>query len=229
MDIDVERQVHEADAQTTSVFPHARLKGGRAIGLRTSASNKIFFDPACPDCVRSSAMGGAEVLQEVEQPTETYTPAEVSRALRDLSATHKTLLVKIARAYAWKTCYSHEDLIQEALTRVLEGKRAWPRKLPVAVFLRGVMRSIASDWIAESRDDAVNIDDIGYVNHAAAARIDVQKMFALFDDDPVAQKIFAAMLEGVKGEQLRQLSGLAPKDYETKRTKMRRRLEKWSP
>jgi DNA-directed RNA polymerase specialized sigma24 family protein len=174
-------------------------------------------------------MEGAEVSLEVELPTETYTPAEASRALRDLSAEHKTLLVKIARAYARKTSYSHEDLIQEALTRVLEGKRAWPRKLPVAVFLRGVMRSIASDWIAESHDDAVDIDEIGYVNHAAAARIDMQKMFALFDDDPVAQKIFAAMLEGVKGEELRQISGLAPRDYETKRTKMRRRLEKWLP
>lgn len=166
---------------------------------------------------------------EVELPTEIYTPAEVSRALRDLSAEQKTLLVKIARAYASKTNYSHEDLIQEALTRVLEGRRAWPRKLPVTVFLRGVMRSIASDWIAESRDDAVDVDDIGYVNHAAAARIDVQKIFALFDDDPIAQKIFVAMLEGVKGEELRGLSGLASRDYETKRTKMRRRLQKWLP
>lgn len=165
----------------------------------------------------------------MELPTETYTPAEVSLALRSLSTEHKTLLVKIARAYAWKTSYSHEDLIQEALTRVLEGKRAWPRKLPIVVFLRGVMRSIASDWTVEDRDDAVDVDGVGYVNHAAAARIDVQKMLALFGDDPVAQKIFIAMLEGVKGEELRQLSGLALKDYETKRTKMRRRLEKWSP
>ena len=54
-------------------------------------------------------------------------------------------------------------------------------------------------------------------------------MLALFDDDPIAQKIFVAMLEGAKGEELRELSGLAPKDYETKRTKMRRRLEKMSP
>lgn len=164
---------------------------------------------------------------EVDLPAETLSPAEVSRALRDLSAEEKTMLVKIARAYAGKTSYSHEDLIQEALTRVLEGKRTWPRKLPVAVFLRGVMRSIASDWIAERRDDAVDVDDIGYVNHAAAARIDVQKICALFADDPIAQKIFVATLEGVRGQELRQLSGLAPKDYETKRTKMRRRLEKW--
>ena len=99
----------------------------------------------------------------------------------------------------------------------------------MVVFLRGVMRSIASDWVLECHDDAVDVDEIGYVNHSAAARIDVQKMLALFDDDPVAQKIFVAMLAGAKGDELRALSGLAQRDYETKRTKMRRRLEKMCP
>jgi hypothetical protein len=90
------------------------------------------------------------------------------------------------------------------------------------------MRSIASDWAPEDFD-AVNVDEIAGVNHAGAARIDAQKILALFDDDPIAQKIFVAMLEGAKGEELRELSGLTPKDYETKRTKMRRRLERMSP
>src|SRR6266481_10181419 len=171
--------------------------------------------------------GGAEVSLQVElsaeactpASAETYTPAEVSQAIRYLSTEQKTLLVKIAKAYAWKTSCGYEDLMQEAFARVLEGKRAWPRNLPIVVFLRGVMRSIASDWPPERHDDAVQVDEIGYVNHAAAARIDAQKMLALFDDDPIAQKIFVAMLEGAKGEELRALSGLAQKDYETKRTK----------
>jgi RNA polymerase sigma-70 factor (ECF subfamily) len=149
----------------------------------------------------------------------------VSQAIRHLSTEQKTLLVKIAKAYAWKTSCGYEDLIQEAFARVLEGKRVWRRNLPIVVFLRGVMRSIASDWPLERHDD-VQVDEIGYVNHAGAARIDAQKMLALFDDDPIAQKIFVAMLEGAKGEELRAVSGLAQKDYETKRTKMRRRLEK---
>src|SRR5215468_2588466 len=186
------------------------------------------------DCSQCSAIGGAEVSLQVELSAETYVPAsaetysptEVSQAIRYLSTEQKTLLVKIAKAYVWKTSCGYEDLIQEALARVLEGKRAWPRDLPIVVFLRGVMRSIASDWPPERYDDAVRVDEIGYVNHSAAARIDAQKMLALFDDDPIAQKIFVAMLEGAKGEELRALSGLAQKDYETKRTKMRRRLEK---
>jgi hypothetical protein len=195
------------------------------------------------DGSQCSAIGGAEVSLQAEvsaetctpasaetctpAPAETYTPAEVSQAIRYLSTEQKTLLVKIAKTYVWKTSYGYEDLIQEAFARVLDGKRTWPRNLPIVVFLRGVMRSIASDWPPERHDDdAVQVDEIGYVNHAAAARIDAQKMFALFDDDPIAQKIFVAMLEGAKGEELRAVSGLAQKDYETKRTKMRRRLEK---
>jgi DNA-directed RNA polymerase specialized sigma24 family protein len=168
------------------------------------------------------------VSLQVELPAETYSPLEVSQAISSLSAEHKTLLMKIAKAYAWKTRYGCEDLLQEALTRVLEGKRAWPRKLPVVVFLRGVMRSIASDWVAESFED-VDVDAVACVSHAAAAGIDARKMLALFDDDPIARKIFVAMLEGARGEELREVSGLAAKDYESKRTKMRRRLEKMSP
>ncbi len=157
---------------------------------------------------------------------ETYSAAEISQAIRSFTAAQKTALVKIAKAYSWKTRHSYEDLIQEALTRVLEGKRTWPRGLPSEVFLRGVMRSIASDWGPEELDDSVDVDDIGYVNHSAAARIDAQKMLALFGDDPAAKKIFVAMLEGARGEELREISGLSARDYETKRTKMRRRLEK---
>jgi len=139
------------------------------------------------------------VSLQVELPAETYTPAEVSQAIRSLSTEQKTLLAKIAKAYVWKTSYGYEDLIQEALARVLESKRAWPRNLPIVVFLRGVMRSIASDWVAERHDDTVDVDEIGYVNHSAAARIDAQKMLALFGDDPIAPKDFRGHAGGRKG------------------------------
>jgi len=121
------------------------------------------------------------VSLQAELSAETYTLAEVFQAIRYLSTEQKTLLVKIAKAYAWKTSYGYDDLIQEAFARVLEGKRAWPRNLPIVVFLRGVMRSIASDWLPECYDDAVRVDEIGYVNHSAAAQIDARKMLALFE------------------------------------------------
>jgi hypothetical protein len=42
-------------------------------------------------------------------------------------------LVKIAKAYDWKTRYGHDDLIPEALMRALEGKSAQLRGLPGGV------------------------------------------------------------------------------------------------
>jgi DNA-directed RNA polymerase specialized sigma24 family protein len=187
-----------------------------------------FFQSGMSEVLSIQRLKEGKVSAPVEQgrSAETYTAGEIAQAIGSLTAAQKTALVKIAKAYAWKTRYDHEDLIQEALTRVLEGKRTWPRGLSAEVFLRGVMRSIASDWGPEELDDRVDVDDIGYVNHSAAARIDAQKMLALFGDDPAAQKVFVAMLEGARGEELREISGLSAKDYETKRTKMRRRLEK---
>jgi hypothetical protein len=56
------------------------------------------------------------VSAPVEQgrSAETSTAAEISRAVGSLTTAQKTALVKIAKAYAWKTRYGHEDLIQTA-------------------------------------------------------------------------------------------------------------------
>src|SRR5437899_4690301 len=122
-------------------------RGGGEVSLQAELSAETCTPASAETCTPASA--------------ETYTPAEVSQAIICLSTKQKTLLVKIAKAYVWKTRYGYEDLIQEAFARVLEGKRAWPRNLPIVVFLRGVMRSIASDWPPERHDDTVRIDEIG--------------------------------------------------------------------
>ena len=62
----------------------------------------------------------------------------------------------------------------------------------------------------------------------ANAAIDVAKVIALFDDDPVAQAIVRGMMDGARGQELQDLSGLDKTGYESKRTKIRRRVEKLS-
>src|SRR5262245_24641668 len=51
----------------------------------------------------------------------TLSANEVTAAIAALSDADKTALVKIARFYGRKSRYAHEDLIQEAICRVLEG------------------------------------------------------------------------------------------------------------
>ena len=161
-----------------------------------------------------------------EPAAAALSPAEAGAAIRSLGAADKIALMKIARLYARKTPYDHEDLLQEALCRVLSGARAWPRTLAALPFLWGVVRSIAWEWRSETFDATPDGADPSGEERRAIAGLDIAKIIALFDDDPAAQKIVRGMMEGARGQELQELSGLAKTDYESKRTKIRRRIEK---
>jgi RNA polymerase sigma-70 factor (ECF subfamily) len=51
---------------------------------------------------------------------------------------------------------------------------------------------------------------------------------ALFEDDPIAQEILKLMADGARGDDIRKATGLSPTEYESKRRKIRRRIEKWN-
>jgi DNA-directed RNA polymerase specialized sigma24 family protein len=160
-----------------------------------------------------------------EPAAATLSPAEAAAAIRALTVADKTALMKIARLYAKKTPYDHEDLLQEALCRVLAGARAWPRHVAAVAFLWGVVRSIAWEWKAQALDCAPDGVDPDGEERRAIARFDVAKILALFHDDPAAQAIVRGMLDGARGQELQALSGLDKTAYESKRTKIRRRIE----
>jgi RNA polymerase sigma-70 factor (ECF subfamily) len=162
------------------------------------------------------------------EPATALSPDEVAKAIRALTDADKTALMKIARVYARKTPYGHEDLFQEAVCRVLSGARAWPRHLPALSFLVGVVRSIAWEWRCDPAGEVSDPVDPRTGEGGAIAAIDVGKILALFADDPVAQAIVMGMMEGARGHELMDLSGLSRTDYESKRTKIRRRIEKLS-
>ena len=88
------------------------------------------------------------------------------------------------------------------------------------------MRSIAWEW--KRKDDPLDEDigDKGAGERELEDRDHVMKIIKAFDDDPIAQKIVVARMEGARGEELLKLSGLSQKDYETKLTKIRRRIER---
>ena len=152
---------------------------------------------------------------------------QVERALASLSDGEKIALMKIARLYARKTPYDKEDLIQEALARVLGGRRAWSKGTGPVLFLGGVIRSIAWEWKSEGPLDLTPSTDLKVEERNANAAIDAAKIVALFDDDPVARNMVAAMMDGARGEELQAISRLGKVAYESKRTKIRRRVEKF--
>jgi hypothetical protein len=95
-----------------------------------------------------------------------------------------------------------------------------------SVILVGVMRSIAWEWKSEAHDSVVEAPDPRCGESPIMASIDSGKIVAMFADDPVAQKIVLGMMEGARGEELQWPSGLDKIEYESKRKKIRRRIEK---
>lgn len=154
--------------------------------------------------------------------------SEVTAHVELLTPAQKTALVKFARLYARKTAYEWEDLLQEALSRVLACDRSWRRDLPVVAFLAGVMRSIAWEWkrTKDSTVEEVDVGDEGAEASGVLARLDITRVLSLFDDDPVAKKMVTEMMLGTRAEELREVCGLTPIAYESIRRKIRRRIEK---
>jgi DNA-directed RNA polymerase specialized sigma24 family protein len=162
----------------------------------------------------------------IEPCGATLSNQEIAAAIQALTDADKTAVVKIARFYSQRSQYAHEDLLQEAICRVLEGRRAWPRELSGRIFLGGVMRSIAWEWKSELVDTELDASDDGAAERGANAWLDAKSIVAQFNDDPPAQKIVVGMMEGLRGEELEQASGLTDTEYQSKRKKIRRRLEK---
>jgi RNA polymerase sigma-70 factor (ECF subfamily) len=153
-------------------------------------------------------------------------------------------LKTIARLYArgLPPDVAWDDLLQEAITRVLVGSRRQPDGVSLVPFLAGVMRSLkAEHWRrvlkGPGRPNAVRIGDVTDDAHevmladpapgperSLSARQELTAIERLFVDDPVALRIIAGLGEGLSAEQIRLTAGLAKVDYDSARKRMRRVL-----
>src|SRR5882724_11186297 len=71
-------------------------------------------------------------------------PAETALALATVSKMELLRLKTIARLYArgLPPDVAWDDLLQEALTRIIVGSRRKPEEVPMVAFLAGIMRSL---------------------------------------------------------------------------------------
>jgi hypothetical protein len=184
-------------------------------------------------------------MSEPSPPPPPLSEAEIRKEIASLTAGERTKLIKIACYHAWK---EPDDLVQEAIRRVLERKRVWPRGLEKLTFLKGVIKSIAGDRKREQakreqfkREQAIKRTEVGrratevgrrslmdYEGPQARgmqAGLDLERIIALFNDDPIAQKMLVGMADGARGKDLQQ--GLSPTEYDSKRKKIRRHIEKF--
>ncbi len=171
-------------------------------------------------------------------------PSETALALGMGSELELLRLKTIARLYArgLPPDVAWDDLLQEAITRVLVGSRRQPEGVTVVAFLAGVMRSLkAEHWrrvlngpgkpntvrlgdVTDDSREVVLADPAPGLERSLSARQELTAIEQLFSDDSVALRIIAGLGEGLSAEQIRLAAGLSKTDYDSARRRMRRVL-----
>ena len=176
------------------------------------------------------------------------TPDEIACAIQDLSDADWTRLRKVAAVYARNRPVEPDDLLQEAFHRALDGRRNCPVQVDPVKFLAEAMRSITDGELQKSEarprlvpiancggdETAVDPPDpaldpeqrAGSAEEAAAMKA---CLLSLFEDDEITQLILEGMMEGIEGEELRELTDLDNTAYQSKRRLIRRRIDKKFP
>jgi RNA polymerase sigma-70 factor (ECF subfamily) len=166
-------------------------------------------------------------------------PTQMALALKLVSEMDLLRLKTIARLHArgLPPDIGWEDLLQEALTRVLTGARRIPEQIAPVAFIAGVMRSLrsehwrragemraryaASDY--RTREQALR-DSAPDPERSLIAIEELKTIERLFADDPVVLRIIDGLGEGLSAEQIRTALALSKTDYDSARKRMRRCL-----
>ena len=171
-------------------------------------------------------------------------PTHTALALKLVTEMDLLRLKSIARLHAQglPPDVSWDDLLQEAITRVLTGQREKPEDVAMIAFLAGIMRSLRADHIRRARRGMKRDDPrwLGREQREAAehevldpradpereliAADELEKIRQLFAEDPVALHIIDGLAEGLTAEQIRARHGINRTDYDSARKRMRRCL-----
>lgn len=160
-------------------------------------------------------------------------PAQTALALKLVTEIDLLRLKTIARLHArgLPPEVGWDDLLQEAITRVLVGSRKIPEGVSTIAFLAGVMRSLkAEHWRrahsgGEARAQEVQLrDSAPNPERSLIAREELTAIERLFADDRVALAIIAGLGEGLSPDEIRAKQRLSKTDYDSARRRMRRAL-----
>jgi RNA polymerase sigma-70 factor (ECF subfamily) len=171
-------------------------------------------------------------------------PAETALALGTITKMELLRLKTIARVYArgLPSDVAWDDLLQEALTRIISGARRQPEGVAMVPFVAGVMRSLRTEhWRRVLKgspgQDAVRIDRMGDGSRevdlrdpspgperSLSAQQEIRVIECLFADDPVILKIIAGLGQGLSADQIRAALKISNSDYDSARKRMRRTL-----
>lgn len=140
-----------------------------------------------------------------------------------------------------------DDLLQEALTATLAGKRNWYKdRVDFVGHLIGAMRSIASAWAEKFDDDTPYLeseltttneqgglvtplsnvsDPAPPVERALNAQNELAAIQSLFKNDSNVILVMEGLREGMTGPEIQAHLGMSEKDYNAALKRMRRLLK----
>ncbi len=171
-------------------------------------------------------------------------PAQTALGLGLVSRMDLLRLKGIARVYArgLPPAMAWEDMLQEALTRIVTGSRRRPDGLTTVAFVAGILRSLRAEYwrratrgcgglgrgaIARPAEESLELgvpDPAPGPEGALSARQELIAIRQLFAGDPTILKIIDGLGEGLSAEQIRHAGGLSRTDYDSARRRMRRTL-----
>ena len=160
-------------------------------------------------------------------------PTEVRDAIEALSKEEHSKLKKIARFHAAGGSAAHKDLLQEALTKALDGQRKCPADTDFTAFLSNVMRSLANNWRkGQQRHEITQVSKEAHFGRIESPeegwmwRDELKRVLALFADDPVAHRVVILRSKGYRGTELGGAVGISPRELATVQRRIRRRWER---
>lgn len=170
-------------------------------------------------------------IDEVVTALDALTPEDLLR-LRQLAKLRSTALVVMG----W------EDLLNEAIRRVLEGARLWPKAVPFIAFMVQTMRSIASEERREQQTHAtvaeadlvgadgtpLSLDQLSSNEvdppRETAARQLLGRIESLFTGDQAALAVLRGFALGLTPEEIQEAGSLSTTQYATTQRRIRRAL-----
>ena len=179
------------------------------------------------------------------------TEEEIIEAMENMSVADRIKIVKYARfRVVVLTKYAkgrtHEDLIQEAVARILAQDRIWYReKADFLRFVLWVIKSISNHWTQEKDSDVESIsweasksliesnvfetaavpqttDQLSRIIHSET----MESFYKKIEGDDEATLVFDELKNGNKGPDIQESLGLNAKEYDTIRKRLFRKLRK---
>jgi DNA-directed RNA polymerase specialized sigma24 family protein len=158
---------------------------------------------------------------------------EAAVALEQLGPADRIRLQQLARNRLYGLNTQWEDLLQEALTRILEGTRKWPRNVPIIAFIAGVMKSLASEYWQQQHQIRSHIQTSPPVStepgieRAAAAKAELQAIEAYFGDDDEGWVVAIARADGCSPEEIQAMFNFTSTEYDSTLKRIRRKINQY--